>query len=363
MRKRSSGWLTIGVTLLLGGALSACTLNSRGVVDSTSSSAGGGLSAGATTSTGDSGPSGGETTGSATTGAGGGMMGGGGTGGGEPVSTTRVVAYLPTYSGSYGDWAKKIDFKKMTHLNLAFATANGDNGWDIDAPDQDVKALVDAAHAAGTKVLISLGGGGGDQTVIIRYKDASNIDQLVDKLDAFVAAHDLDGADVDIEDPGNLGENYATFVSKAVARLRPEGKLVTAAVAQYLQESMSNDTLHQFDFVNVMVYTTYDDSVSALDYYAQTKSVPKDRLTIGAGFFGQDSGYNEYAYRDILAADGDAWSRDQATVNGKKVSYTGMASMKKIAEYSKGYGGIMFWELSQDVTDEHSLYKVIQSTM
>jgi hypothetical protein len=319
-----------------------------------------------TTASGDSGPSAGFTTGagseSGASGSGGSTSAGGGTGG-APQSTTRVVAYLPNYSGSFGDWAKKIDFARMTHLNLAFATANGSNGWDLGADDQDVKALVDAAHAAGTRVLASLGGGGGDQTVIARYKDAGNIDELVDKLDAFVAAHDLDGADIDIEDPANLGANYAIFVSKTVARLHPEGKLVTAAVAQYLQDGMSDDTLHQFDFVNVMVYTSYDDSVSALDFYSQTKGVSKDKLTIGAGFFGQDSNYNEYAYKDILAADGEAWSRDQATVQGKKVNYTGMASMKKIAEYSKGFGGIMFWELSQDVTDEHSLYKVIQGTM
>ena len=279
------------------------------------------------------------------------------------MSTTRVVAYLPNYSGSYGDWAKKIDFKKMTHLNLAFALANGNNGWDMGASDQDVKALVTAAHAAGVKVLASLGGGGGDQTVIARYKNANNIDELVDKLDQFVAAHDFDGADIDIEDPNNLGDNYSTFVNKTVAKLRPEGKLVTAAVAQYLQDGMSDDTLHQYDFVNVMVYTNYDDSVNALDFYSGNKGVPKDKLTLGAGFFGTDSSYAEYAYKDILDADGSAWSKDQATVKGKKVNYTGMESMKKIAEYSKGFGGIMFWELSEDTTDEHSLYKVIQDTM
>ena len=40
-----------------------------------------------------------------------------------------------------------------------------------------------------------------------------------------------------------------------------------------------------------------------------------------------------------------------------------MASMKKLADYSKGFGGIMFWELSEDTTDSHSLYKVIQGEM
>jgi chitinase len=287
-------------------------------------------------------------------------------GGGDsaPVaSSTRVVGYLPNYSGSYADWAAKIDFSKMTHLNLAFASATATNDWDMGAPDDQVKALVDAAHKAGTKVLASLGGGGGDQTVIARYKDSSNIPELASKLDAFVAAHSLDGADVDIEDGSNLGANYSLFISAIVAKLRPEGKLVTAAVAQYLQDSMADDTLHLFDFVNVMVYSNYADGVTAMNYYSGTKSVPNTQIVLGAGFFGTDSSGNEYAYADILNADSNAWNADQAQVNGNTVNYTGMATMKKIADYSKGFGGIMFWELSEDVTDSHSLYKVIQSTM
>jgi hypothetical protein len=293
--------------------------------------------------------------------------------GGSPAPTSdagpsgagpRVVAYLPNYSGSYASWASRIDFTKMTHLNLAFALATATNDWDMGASDADVKALVDAAHAAGTKVAASLGGGGGDQSVIARYKDPSQIPDLVAKLDAFVAAHGFDGVDVDIEDPANLGTSYSAFVDQAVAALRPKGKLVTAAVAQYLQDSMADATLHEFDFLNVMIYSTYADSVSALDYYASTKSVPKDLLMLGAGFFGSDSSGNEYAYADILKADPSAWSKDQAQVNGNTVSYTGMASMKKLADYSKGFGGIMFWELSEDTSDaQHSLYKVIQGEM
>lgn len=358
MRTRFLGWLTT-CALLVGGAVSACSSSS----ETTTGTGGSTASTGDTASTGGAGSTGEGTTGSPQTGSGGSSTGSSGTGGGAPESNIRVIAYLPNYSGSYSDWATKIDFKKMTHLNLAFTTATNSNGWDMGASDQEVKAIVDAAHAAGTKVLASLGGGGGDQTVIARYKNAGNIDELVDELDKLVAEHHLDGADIDIEDPNNLGNNYSTFVSKTVARLRPEGKLVTAAVAQYLQDSMSDETLNEFDFVNVMVYSSYDDSVSALKYYSETKGLAKTRLTLGAGFFGKDSNYNEYAYKDILAADGSAWSKDQATIQGKKVNYTGMESMKKLAEYSKGFGGIMFWELSEDTTDEHSLYKVIQDTM
>ncbi len=281
----------------------------------------------------------------------------------SPAPSTRVVAYLPNYSGSYADWAKSIDFAKVTHLNLAFALADTKNGWDMGASDSDVAAIVTAAHAAGVRVLASLGGGGGDQSVITQFEDAANVPALVTNLDSFVAAHQFDGVDIDIEDPGHLGTDYAAFVSAVVKDLRPKGKLVTAAVAQYLQDGMSDATLHSFDFVNVMIYSSYADSVSAMTYYEGTKKVPADQITLGAGFFGSDSQGNEYAYSAILAADPGAWAYDQTQVNGNTVSYQGVASMKKLADYSKGFGGIMVWELTEDTTDAHSLFKTIQGAM
>jgi chitinase len=277
--------------------------------------------------------------------------------------TVRVVAYLPNYSGSYGDWAGRIDFSKMTHLNLAFAKPDGNNHWDMGASDDDVHALVEAAHAHGVKVLPSLGGGGGDQAVIARYRDAGNIPNLVAQLGDFVSRFGFDGVDIDIEDGGQLGANYTRFVDQTTELLRPQGKLVTAAVAQYLQDGMSDDTLHEFDFVNVMIYTTYDDSVNELAWYKDTKGMAPTDLTLGAAFFGTDSTGREYGFNEIMDADGSAWQRDNTTVNGRNVHYTGVDSMKQLADFSKSYGGIMFWELSEDVSGEHSLWKAIQDTM
>src|SRR5260370_26238345 len=143
----------------------------------------------------------------------------------------------------------------MTNLSLAFATANTGNGWNLGADDKDVDALVAAAHEANVKVLPSLGGGGGDQSVIAQFNDPANLGRLVDSLDQMVAARGFDGVDIDIEDPGNLGANYSAFVAAIVAKLHPQHKLVTAAVASYLQDSMSDTTLPSFDFINVMVYS------------------------------------------------------------------------------------------------------------
>ena len=362
-----SGGTGVGGSSGIGGA--GGSIGVAGTSGSAGTGGGGAGKGGSTGIAGSSGKGGSGVSGSAgkggEAGSGGTQGGGAGAGGsaGGATSSVRVVGYLPNYSGSYGDWAKKIDFAKMTHLNLAFATATSNNDWDMGAADADVKALVDAAHAHGTKVLVSLGGGGGDQSVIARYKNEANIPALIANLDKLVAKHALDGADVDIEDPGNLGASYSKLVDQMVQTLRPKGKLVTVATAQYLQDSMSDATLHQFDFVNVMIYSSYADSVGALDYYSNKKAVPKDKLTLGAGFFGTDSSGTEYGYAEIMQADGQAWDKDQATVGGKTVHYTGVASMKKLADYSKGFGGIMFWELSLDVPGSHSLYKVIQDDM
>ena len=64
---------------------------------------------------------------------------------------------------------------------------------------------------------------------------------------------------------------------------------------------------------------------------------------------------------DQLRADPNAWSYDQTSVNGQTVHYTGVASMKKLGDYAKGFGGIMFWELSEDAPGSHSLWKTIQA--
>jgi chitinase len=300
-------------------------------------------------------------------GAAGGSAGGNGSAGGTGIPDVKVVGYIPNYNGSLTSWAGKVDFTKMTHLNLAFALANASNDWSMGASDADVKAIVDKAHAAGVKVLASLGGGGGDQSVIGRYNTPSNIDPLIANLDKFLTRLNLDGADVDIESPGNLNANFATFVTKLVATLHPKGKLVTTAIAQYLVEganTYSDATMKSWDFINVMIYTNkMSDFTNEMAWFTGQKGVAKNKLVLGLGFFGTDSSDQEYAYTDIMKADANAWSKNTATVGGKTVNYTGIDTMKQLTTYSKGFGGVMFWEYTEDVPGDHSLWKAIQDTL
>ncbi|HTA91653.1 MAG TPA: glycosyl hydrolase family 18 protein [Polyangiaceae bacterium] len=380
MRAQAFSWLTCGV-LTLGGVLVACGSSSgddsSGAVSGASSVAGGSSAAGANSAAGASSSQSGASSGGATgfAGAGGGAAQGGGAGGasagaggasaggvsaggtsaagmgggtskagaggstgagGAPsIPAVKLVVYLDDWTNSYSSYANSIDFSKMTHLNLAFVTATTDNNW-VDSSgqsDSDIKALVAKAHAAGVKVLASLGGGGGDTTVVNQYKTPSNDDALVSNLDSFLNNLNLDGADIDIEkeSTAEVGDNYGTFVSKVVAKLHPEGKLVTAAVAQYLAPYMNDDTLHLFDFVNIMVYSTNtNDYTDAVNFYTG-KNVPKTLLTLG------------------IISESD--------------QHTSVSTTKSIVDISKGYGGTMLWDLAEDATGQSSVYAAIQSEL
>jgi chitinase len=351
-----------GTASSLAGASAAGSSGSVSTFGGSSGSAGAASFGGAS---GAAGSAAGGNAGTSSAGATGSAAGAGGSGGAPPTSDLKVVAYLANYSGSYASWAKKISFNKMTHMNLAFATVNGQNDWDMGASDSDVKTLVDTAHAAGVKVLASLGGGGGDGSI---FNNWGNLDTMVANLDPFLTRLNLDGADIDIENPGQVGSinstnatNYDKFVEAIVAKLHPEGKLVTAAVAPWVGGPRVS-TLQQFDFVNIMVYTSnLDDYSNGVNFF---KVLPKTKMTLGAGFYGANADdSNEISYAQIMAADSSAYTKNQTQVDGTTYYYTGETAMKAIAAMSKNYGGIMVWDLTEDVTGAHSLWTLVQNAM
>jgi GH18 family chitinase len=291
-------------------------------------------------------------------------------------ATPYLVGYLTPWEGSFADFAKTLDFTKMTHLNLLPAllpvcsgacTAKSDMTFSIDnQSDAEIDALVEAAHKAGVMVLVSITN---DNKNISQFYQAGLSAPVVESLASFVQAHNFDGVDADLEDPTNMGADYDTFIATLVAKLHPEGKLVTAAVAEWIvsQNAMSLTTLHQFDFLNVMVYSNLADDQAALAYFSSLKE-PAKQMVLGVPFFGQNAdGSISETYAAILAAYPKAWQTDQVSGGsldgGVTLYYVGEATMAKETLLGKQYGGVMIWELTQDAKPPHSLLKVIQKNL
>jgi chitinase len=238
--------------------------------------------------------------------------------------------YLDNWSGSFASWATKIDFTKMTHLNLAFATVGANNDWSSLGSTSDVQAITAAAHAQNVKVLVSIGGGGGDRTVIDAYKSASNIAPLVASLDTMCKAMNLDGVDVDLESPGDMtsSTNYPAFISQLISTFHPEGKLVTTASAQYIVQGQSPDgqnpdppiiaAVNSFDFINDMIYQTDVGTYTseATWWTGSAVNLPNDHLVWGICFDGAGSGCGTPS----------------------------VAQIQQLTTASKDYGGMMVWD-------------------
>ena len=289
-----------------------------------------------------------------------------------------LVAYLSAYQGTrFSSYADSIDFTGMTHLDLAFGnpakcdgvcTAQSKMDFSIKGEnDDDIAAVVAAAHQAGVKVLLSVGGGGGDQ-LILQFYNAGLSAPLVASLVKFVSEHHLDGVDIDIEDPSNMGAPFAAFVTAARSAMHPRGLLVTAAVAKYLQDSMPDMALHQFDFINIMNYSSYANAVIALQFYATQKKVPKQQLVLGLPFFGSapdDS--KEEDYKTVLDSYPNAWRVDMVgggpLDDGQAFNYAGEDTMAQETQLGRKYGGVMVWQLMGDAASPHSLLKIIQKNL
>jgi GH18 family chitinase len=300
-----------------------------------------------------------------------------GTTGGGP----RLVGYLPDYDGSYATFAQTLNFNKMTHLNFAFGnpptcngtcTASSNMTFSLGQTNSDITTLVNAAHAAGVKVILSIGGGGGDQQ-IIQFYNAGLSSQLIASLNSYVTQFNLDGVDLDIEDPSNMGTPYATFASDLASTFHPQGKIVTAAVAQYLMANsgqpngMPTSTLSLFDFVNVMVYSSLSDCQSAVAYYTSVGE-PASKIVVGVPFFGSSNdGNTEESYSTILAAYPGAGGENSVSGGsldgGIQLNYVGDAEMAQETQLGVQYGGVMIWELSQDAAPPNSLLTIIQNNL
>jgi GH18 family chitinase len=297
-----------------------------------------------------------------------------GTTGGGP----RLVGYLPNYDGSYATFATTLNFNKMTHLILGFAlppvcsgtcTASSNMTWSLGQTNAEITTLVNAAHARGAKVLLSIGGGenSADDQISAFYNVGLSA-QLVASLDSYVTALGMDGVDVDFEDPSNMGAPYAIFVSDLIAKEHSEGRIVSAAVAEWLQTQnvMSNATLQSFDFVNVMVYSNLSDCESNMAYFASLGE-PNNKMTVGVPFYGQSSDA-ALTYAQIIAAYPNAGQSNSVSGNGSldggnTITYVGDAEMAQETVFSLQYGGIMIWELSQDAPPPNSLLTIIQNNL
>lgn len=293
----------------------------------------------------------------------------------------KVIAYVPNWI-DLATFTDKIDFGKITHINIAFENPTNDSG-DLSFSRKN-EILITKAHANKVKVLVSIGGGSasGDKVLKARYFDLLTAPKragFAARIAAYVEEHNFDGLDVDIEGP-SINQDYGAFIDELAKVLKPKGKLLTAALSQgYGGKSVPDSVFTQFDFVNIMAYdgagywnpnapgqhSSLEFAKSNVDYWLK-RGLPKSKAVLGVPFYGYGFGdafrKRDYPYSEVVATFPGAENTDQV---GKTIWYNGIPTIKTKTQYvvDEGLAGVMIWSLDYDVPGARSLLTTIYTTL
>ena len=291
-------------------------------------------------------------------------------------SSFKIVGYY-SLQAAMTDTLTNVPFDKLTHINLWFL--NPDSLGNFTQDFSSLAPFINMAHAKKVKVLASIGGGSPHPY----YHALLNEDKrarFVQNLVSVVLRYNLDGMDVDLES-GDIDSNYEAFVLDLAAALHPRNKLLTAAVAIYYKEALSDKALAQYDFVNVMSYdrtgswrpekpgphATYANAIEDLEYFGVQRSIPKEKMVLGVPFYGYGFGPEltspaiSMDYGQIVTQFPGAESSDEYKMpEGKILYYNGIPTIKqKTALAKEKASGIMIWQVKGDAKGNLSLLKAI----
>lgn len=326
----------------------------------------------------------------------------------QAATPKRLLAYYAYWNDNYR--AAQIPYSKLTHIAHAFLAPGADGSLKV--PDRYLEpAHVSNAHAAGVKVLASVGGADDSANFPVIAASPSLRTTFADNVEQFLRANEYDGVDIDYEFPqssadrANLNLMIQVLRDKFNASPAPAPSwLITMAVSADDYYGQWNDyaTLDGLvDFYNVMTYDFHgswsdhsghnsplyrgndpqpDGSVAdALDYMLNDRHVPAAQMNVGVPFYGYNFVYSEklydnchgdcstkqFDYRKIPAKIGHGWtyywdSASQVPYLRKDkgtgvLTFDNPRSIRKKVNYAlhtRGVGGVFLWELSEDYSNQ-----------
>ena len=292
----------------------------------------------------------------------------------------RVVGYFPYYRFSLND---KIQYCKVTHLNIAFANPETDGTIVLPSNSGDLlKNVMDTARSQNSdiKIYISLAGGALSDQVSNTWKNFLSSPQdrpiLIEKIVSYVLENGFDGVDVDLE-WNHVTAGYSDFVIELRDALKSKSKGITAAYPSETRYSLiTQEALNALDFINLMVYdytgpwnpspgqhSSYNHAKQGINFWKNTVGINPSKLTLGVPFYGYDfqnsTTVKAFTYGSMV--DSDVSNSEKDNVGNKY--YNGRPTIaNKVKLASQNLSGIMIWELGQDSFSEYSLLETIHKT-
>lgn len=275
----------------------------------------------------------------------------------------QVLGYYPDYFAAQLP-VSQIPYDKLTEVVYFSIYPNPDgtlNQSEISPARQ--AQLIETAHANGVRVSICVGGWGLSSHFSAACADPSARAALVSHLTQYCLSNGFDGIDLDWEPVSTAADrqNYTHLIRQLKVALAPHGKTLSVAVFaqgnEFLPEAVADiDRLHIMAYDMRTPHSGWSDTLAGLDHW-QSYGVPSSKIILGMPFYGRDSSWAFYGYKQIMEMYHPAPEVDEIA----GINFNGLDTIRRKTRHviENGYRGVMFWELIQDTTDHTSLLAAI----
>lgn len=282
----------------------------------------------------------------------------------QPTKEFPVIAY------TMQNKSKEIRYHLITDVIFCFLKPLK-TGVVIDPFDATwLKNEVTKAHKHNVKVHLAVGGwqGGNDSNFETLANSKPTRTVFINELLKLVEKYKIDGIDMDWEypDKGQSSRNFTALMNELSSKLKEKGKTLSMAV---VERGAKGDAVDQtvfkvVDRIHVMTYDggrshgSMQQAVNGINYWIK-RGVPQHKLIIGVPFYSR--GKKVMTYENIVKENPDARNLDH--YNG--MIYNGIPTIKKKVKLAKARcGGIMFWQLMGDSSDDKfSLLKAMNDLL
>ena len=316
-----------------------------------------------------------------------------------------TMAYL-----SENGVAADVNWDAVTHVsfNGARVLPGGEVDFSKGNLDQNIDEIVARGHINGVPVLLGVTGrlSGIDGWSLYNSTDfgaaisnPATRANLVQLIATYVADRKIDGVDVMMTDLSNdiydLSAASAQAVGPFITELKaalPQGSIVTATVTTNYLHWEYPSLLHA-DWINVHAFenglhtgpgaplghqSPYSYMVDAANIWVNTKGYPANKLVLGIPAFGVRyneldaagnnlswGSYDYIMFKDIVAQDPEASTKEYTSLIAKGVYFNGLPLVTQKAQYIKdnGFKGAYLWAGDYDAEGSTSLMNKISEVL
>jgi hypothetical protein len=280
----------------------------------------------------------------------------------------QVIGYYPDY------WRIPISgirYDKLTQVIFFSIYPNPDgslNTSQIDLSRQTT--FVNSAHINEVDTSICIGGWGLSDNFSPIAANPETRTAFIIHLTQYCLDHNFDGVVLDWE-PVSIPTdqaNYSFLIQELKSSLSAHNLTLSVAVGA-LGNEFNPSAIDSIDWLHVMAYdmgtpgtphSTYEDALAGASYW-ETFGFSKSKILLGLPFYGRDGNWwyepSYVPYDEIIAQYRLGPEVDE--ING--IYFNGINTIKAKTRYmvENDYGGVMFWEITEDTGDETSLLTAI----